>query len=57
MISVIIPTLNEKNIELISKKLLKIKFIHEIIFVDDNSSDGTFLEIKKLKKFKKLEVF
>ncbi|MDC2976194.1 glycosyltransferase [Candidatus Pelagibacter sp.] len=58
MISVIIPTLNEKkNIQLISRKLLKIKFIHEIIFVDDNSSDGTFLEIKKLKKFKKIRGF
>ncbi len=48
MISVIIPTLNEKkNISLVLKKLKKIKYISEIIFVDDNSSDGTFKEIKK----------
>lgn len=55
MISVIIPTLNEKkNIKRISSKLNKIKIISEVIFVDDNSIDGTFKEIKKIKykKFK-----
>ncbi len=52
-ISVIIPTLNEKkNIKRIAKRLDKIKFIKEVIFVDDNSVDGTFLEIKKIKKKK-----
>ena len=57
MISVIIPTLNEKkNISLIIKKLKRIKYIGEIIFVDDNSIDGTFQEIKKyaIKKNKRL---
>ncbi len=54
MISVVIPTLNEKkNISLIIKKLIKLKFIYEIIFVDDNSSDGTFKEIEKFSKKKK----
>jgi len=57
MITLIIPTLNEKkNIKKISKKLNKIKIISEVIFIDDNSSDGTFEEIKKIKykKFKGL---
>ena len=50
MISVIIPTLNEKkNVIILSKKLVKIKIIGEIIFVDDNSEDGTFNTIKELK--------
>ena len=58
MISVIIPTYNEKkNITKISKKLLKQKIVSEIIFVDDDSSDGSYLEIKKLKKKKKINGF
>ena len=53
MISVIIPTYNEKkNIESILLKLKKIKIISEIIFVDDNSNDGTYDEILKFKKYK-----
>jgi len=57
MISVILPTYNEKkNIAIISKKLLRIKLINEIIFVDDRSIDGTFSEIKKLK-FRKIKGF
>ena len=48
MISVIIPTLNEKkNILKIANKLNKIKIVSQVIFVDDNSIDGTFAEIKK----------
>ena len=51
MISVIIPTLNEKNnIRIITNKLNKLKIVKEIIFIDDNSLDGTFEEIKKNKK-------
>ena len=58
MISIVIPTLNEKrNISRISNKLYKIKFVSEIIFVDDNSTDGTFKELIKLRKFKKFKVF
>jgi len=57
MISVIIPTLNEKkNIIILSKKLIKIKIIGEIIFVDDNSEDGTFNTIKELK-YKKIKAY
>ena len=53
MISIVIPTLNEeKNIFLISKKLLKLKNVSEIIFVDDNSTDKTFHEIKNIKNKK-----
>lgn len=56
MISVVIPTFNEKkNISLILKKLKKIKHIGEIIFVDDNSQDGTFNEIKKFLNEKKIK--
>ncbi len=58
MISVIIPTLNEKkNILILAKKLIKLKIVYEIIFVDDNSIDGTFEEINKLKKNKKIRPF
>ncbi len=50
MLSVIIPTLNEKkNILKLSDKLSKIGFIAEVIFIDDNSNDGTFKEIRKVK--------
>ena len=53
MISVIIPTLNEKNnIRIITNKLNKLKIVKEIIFIDDNSLDGTFEEIKKIKNKK-----
>ena len=53
MISVVIPTLNEeKNIFIITKKLLRLKIVSEIIFVDDNSTDKTLLEIKNIKNKK-----
>ena len=52
MISVIIPTFNEKeNIKKILVMLQEIKIISEIIFVDDQSNDGTFIEIKKFLKY------
>lgn len=56
MISAIIPTFNEKkNIEALCKKLSCIRIVSEVIFVDDNSEDGTFKEIQKIsilnKKF------
>lgn len=52
MISVVIPTFNEKeNIKKILVKLQRIKIISEIIFVDDQSNDGTFNEIKRFKRY------
>ena len=52
MISVVIPTYNEKkNIKKILFKLHGIKIISEIIFVDDQSNDGTFNEIKESSKY------
>ena len=55
-ISIVIPILNEKNLDklcsLIIKNLDLNKF--EIIFVDDNSNDGSDQLLKKLsKKIKK----
>ena len=58
MISVIIPTFNEENnINKILNKLLKVKNISEIIFVDDRSTDETFKEIKKFFIYKKVKGF
>ena len=50
MISVVIPTLNEaKNIPTIIDESKKLKYTYELIFVDDNSQDGTATIVKKLK--------
>lgn len=50
MISIIIPVLNEKkNIKPLSRKLIKLKKVNQIIFVDDNSNDGTYEEIRDIK--------
>ena len=47
----IIPTLNEKNnVTKIVKKIHKTKTKLDIIFIDDNSTDGTQAEIQSLKK-------
>lgn len=54
-VSIIIPILNEKhNIKKLSKLILRsLKGLnYEIIFVDDNSLDGTFDLIKKIKNKK-----
>ena len=49
---IIIPVLNEeKNINLIWKKIRKLKKIKkDVLFIDDNSTDRTRLKIKDLKK-------
>ncbi len=52
-LSIIIPTYNEKdNISRILEKLKKVlmNVKHEIIFVDDNSPDGTSKEVKNFMK-------
>ena len=53
MITILIPTLNEKkNISIITKSLLNNndleKIITNIIFIDDNSSDGSTAEFNKI---------
>ncbi|NCN45886.1 MAG: hypothetical protein COU63_03905 [Candidatus Pacebacteria bacterium CG10_big_fil_rev_8_21_14_0_10_36_11] len=53
LVSVIIPTFNEKqNISLLITKLEKQlqKISHEIIVVDDHSSDGTITDLTKLSR-------
>ena len=50
-ILILIPTLNEeKNIEILYKKIKKNIKNFNILFIDDNSKDSTRSEIKKLKK-------
>ena len=50
-ILIIIPTLNEKgNISVILKKIKRYNSKVSILFVDDNSYDGTLIEIKSYKK-------
>jgi|LakMenEpi03Aug12_release.lakeMendotaPanAssembly.Ray.scaffolds.fasta_scaffold57029_4 glycosyltransferase involved in cell wall biosynthesis len=53
--SILIPCKNEKrNIKIIyykiTKQLIKYNYKYDICFVDDGSSDGTWYEIKKIKK-------
>ncbi len=50
-ICLIIPTLNEKNnVTKIINKIQRTKIKLDILFIDDDSNDGTQLEILKLKK-------
>ena len=49
MISIVIPTYNEKkNILPIFHNFKKIDYNFEVIFVDDNSNDGTIQSIRSL---------
>jgi dolichol-phosphate mannosyltransferase len=51
-LTIIIPVYNEiKTIEKLIKKILKIDIYKQLIIVDDGSSDGTQLVLKKYKKF------
>ena len=53
MITFLIPTYNEKNnIFLLVNTLinLKLDFKFNILFVDDNSNDGSLLEFNNVKK-------
>ena len=48
---IVIPTLNEKkNISLLISKILKVNNKFDLLFVDDNSKDGTRDEIIKNNK-------
>ena len=48
---VIIPTLNEnKNINILVSKILKIDQSLDLLFIDDNSTDGTKQKIIRLSK-------
>ena len=48
-IIIIVPTLNEKeNIEILHNKLIETKLDFDLLFVDDNSTDGSQELIKKL---------
>ncbi len=54
-ISIVVPVYNEEdNIELLYQKIkdvmLKNSYEHEIIFIDDGSSDKTFLKMESLAK-------
>lgn len=54
-ISVIVPVYNEaKTLPLILKKLSRIPQIHQIVVVDDASTDGTAKSVKLLKNVRKL---
>ena len=48
---VVIPTLNEKgNISLIARKIFSVCKSAKLLFIDDNSKDGTRSEIINLRK-------
>jgi len=50
-IIIVIPTLNEKeNIKILFNKLTAINIVFDLLFIDDNSSDGSQEIIKELKK-------
>ena len=50
-IIIVIPTLNEKeNIKILFNKLTAINLVFDLLFIDDNSSDGSQEIIKELKK-------
>ena len=52
-IIIVIPTLNEKeNIKILFNKLTATNLVFDLLFIDDNSSDGSQEIIKELKKKK-----
>ena len=57
---ILIPTYNEfKNISIITNKIFKQKINSDILFIDDNSTDGTkekIIELSKKKKINKIYI-
>ena len=50
-IIIIVPVLNEKrNIEILFDKLIITNLVFDLLFIDDNSSDGSQEVIKNLVK-------
>ena len=50
---IIVPTLNEKeNIEILVNQLVTTNIAFDLLFIDDNSNDGTQEVIKDLVKKK-----
>ena len=50
---IIVPTLNEKeNIEILINQLVTTNIVFDLLFIDDNSNDGTQKVIKDLVKKK-----
>ena len=50
-LTIIIPVYNEiKTVEKLINKILKLNIKKQLIIVDDGSSDGTEIILKKLKK-------
>ena len=52
---IVIPTLNEnKNISILFSNLLKLNLKFDLLFIDDNSTDGTQKKIIELSKKNKM---
>ncbi len=55
---IIVPTLNEKeNIKILFNKLTATKIKFDLLFIDDNSIDGTQDEIRSSKKKTKYQLY
>ena len=54
---IIVPTLNEKeNIEILINQLVTTNIVFDLLFIDDNSNDGTQKVIKDLVKKNKISI-
>ena len=54
---IIVPTLNEKeNIEILINQLVTTNIVFDLLFIDDNSNDGTQEVIKDLVKKNKISI-
>ena len=56
-IIIIVPTLNEKeNVEILINQLFTTNLVFDLLFVDDNSNDGTQELIKDIVKKSKISI-